>query len=74
MFARKLHKLRSVDAGFSQDKVLVVRVSTGPAYRGVRSRALYEGLLTRFAAQGRRGARGGGAPAGEVGRSYWSAA
>ncbi len=44
LFARTLQKLRSVDAGFRQDHVLVVSVSTGPAYRGASQRALYEEL------------------------------
>ena len=50
LFTRTLQKLRSVDAGFRQDQVLVVRVSTGPAYRGARARALYEELYARFGA------------------------
>jgi predicted permease len=45
-----LQKLRSVDAGFRQDQVLVVSVSTGPAYAGDRTRALYEELYARFGA------------------------
>ena len=48
LFARTLQKLRSVDAGFRQDHVLVVSVSTGPAYRGAGQRALYEELYVRF--------------------------
>ena len=48
LFTRTLQKLHAVDAGFNQDQVLVVRVSTGPAYPGVRKRALYEELLARF--------------------------
>jgi predicted permease len=48
LFVRTLQKLRSVDTGFSADHVLVVRVSTGMAYRGAAARALYEDLLTRF--------------------------
>ena len=50
LFARTLQKLRSVDAGFRQDHVLVVSVSTGPAYRGASQRALYEELYVRFGA------------------------
>ncbi len=50
LFARTLQKLRSVDAGFSQDQVLVVGVSTGPAYRGATMRALYDDLYVRFSA------------------------
>jgi predicted permease len=50
LFARTLQKLRSVDAGFRQDHVLVVSVPTGPAYRGARQRALYEELYARFGA------------------------
>jgi predicted permease len=48
LFTRTLQKLRAVDAGFRQDQVLVVGVSTGPAYPDVRKRALYDELLTRF--------------------------
>jgi predicted permease len=48
LFTRTLQKLRAVDAGFSQDQVLIVRVSTGPAYTDGRKRALYEDLLARF--------------------------
>ena len=50
LFTRTLQKLRSVDAGFRQDHVLVVSVSTGPAYRGASQRALYEELYVRFGA------------------------
>jgi hypothetical protein len=50
LFTRTLQKLRSVDAGFRQDQVLVVRVSTGPAYPEARKRALYEELNARFGA------------------------
>jgi predicted permease len=50
LFTRTLQKLRSVDAGFRQDQVLVVSVSTGPAYPGARTRALYEELYERFGA------------------------
>ncbi len=50
LFARTLQKLRDVDVGFRRDQVLVVRVSTGPAYPDARKRLLYEELLTRFAA------------------------
>ena len=48
LFTRTLHKLRAVDAGFRQHQVLVVRVSTGPAYPDARKRVLYDELLTRF--------------------------
>jgi len=48
LFARTLQKLRSVDAGFRRDHVLVVGVSTGPAYRGASQRALYQELFVRF--------------------------
>ena len=50
LFTRTLQKLRSVDAGFRQDQVLVVSVSTGPAYPEARKRALYEELYARFGA------------------------
>jgi predicted permease len=50
LFTRTLQKLRSVDAGFNQDQVLVVSVSTGPAYRGASQRALHEELYLRFGA------------------------
>jgi predicted permease len=50
LFTRTLQKLRSVDAGFRQDQVLVVSVSTGSAYPGDRTRALYEELYARFGA------------------------
>jgi predicted permease len=50
LFARTLQKLLSVDTGFRQDQVLVVNVSTGPAYRGATRRALYEELYSRFSA------------------------
>jgi predicted permease len=48
LFVGSLQKLRSVDAGFRQDQVLVIGVSTGPNIRGASSRALYEDLHTRF--------------------------
>jgi predicted permease len=48
LFGRTLQKLRSVDAGFHQDQVLVVRISPGPAYRAERARTLYDDLATRF--------------------------
>jgi predicted permease len=48
LFTRTLQKLRSVDAGFNQDHVLVVKVSTGPSYRGASARSLYEELNARF--------------------------
>ena len=50
LFTRTLQKLRSVDTGFRQDQVLVVRVSTGPAFPEGRKRALYEELYARFGA------------------------
>jgi predicted permease len=50
LFARTLQKLRAVDAGFRQDQVLVVSVSTGPAYRGASQRALHEELYLRLGA------------------------
>jgi putative ABC transport system permease protein len=50
LFASTLQKLRSVDTGFRQDDVLVVKLSTGPGYRGAGARALYEELLARFSA------------------------
>ena len=45
LFARTLQKLRSVDAGFRQDQVLVVSVSTGPAYRGASHACAVRGAL-----------------------------
>ena len=50
LFARTLQKLRSVDAGFTQDQVLVLNVSTGPSSRAGGTRALYEELYARFGA------------------------
>ena len=50
LFTRTLQKLRSVDAGFRHDQVLLVTVSTGPAYPEARKRALYEELYARFGA------------------------
>ena len=50
LFARTLQKLRSVDAGFNQDHVLVVSVSAGSAVRGTSTRALYDELYSRFGA------------------------
>jgi predicted permease len=50
LFARNLQTLLSVDTGFRQDQVLVVGVSTGPAYRGAAGRVLYEELYSRFSA------------------------
>ncbi len=50
LFVRSLQKLRAVDVGFRQDDVLVVNVSTGPAYRGLNARALFDDLATRFSA------------------------
>jgi predicted permease len=47
LFAGTLQKLRSVDAGFRRDQVLVVRVSTGPASR-VSQRGFYDALYTRL--------------------------
>jgi predicted permease len=50
LFTRTLQKLRSVDAGFRQDQVLVVTVSTGAAFAAARARALYDELYMRFGA------------------------
>jgi predicted permease len=50
LFGRTLLKLRSVDAGFRQDQVIVLTVSTGNEYRGPRARALFDELTTRFTA------------------------
>jgi predicted permease len=50
LFVRTLQKLQSIDAGFRPDQVLVVGVSSGPAFRGDAARALYEDLQTRFSA------------------------
>jgi predicted permease len=50
LFTRTLQKLRSVDAGFRQDQVLVVGVTTGPAYPEAKTRALYDELDARFGA------------------------
>jgi len=50
LFTRTLQKLRSVDAGFRQDQVLVVSLSTGRAYSEDRKRALQEELYARFGA------------------------
>jgi predicted permease len=50
LFATTLWKLRSIDPGFRQEQVLVVRVSTGPGYRGAAAGTLYEDLCARFAA------------------------
>jgi predicted permease len=50
LFARTLQNLRAVDAGFNQHEVLVVTVSTGPASRGINTRAFYEELSARFSA------------------------
>jgi putative ABC transport system permease protein len=50
LFVRTLQKLQSIDAGFRPDKVLVVNVSSGPAYSGDAARALYEDLQARFTA------------------------
>jgi putative ABC transport system permease protein len=50
LFTRTLQKLRSIDAGFRQDQVLVVGVATGPAYPQARARALYDELDARFGA------------------------
>jgi predicted permease len=50
LFVRTLQKLRSIDTGFRPDNVLIVRLSTGPAYRGDAARALYEDLQARFSA------------------------
>jgi putative ABC transport system permease protein len=49
LFAVTLQKLRSVDAGFRRDQVLVVRVSTGPGPASRASqRAFYDALHTRL--------------------------
>ncbi len=50
LFVRTLQKLRLVDTGFHQESVLVVSISTGPAYRGATARALYEDLDERLGA------------------------
>jgi len=50
LFARTLHKLRSVDAGFRPEHVLVVAVPTGPGSRGTAARTLYDDLFARFSA------------------------
>ena len=50
LFVRTLQKLRAVDVGFRQDDVLVVNVSTGPAYPGPNARALFDDLAARFSA------------------------
>ncbi len=48
LFMRTLQKVDAVDTGFRQENVLVVNVSTGPAYRGANVRSLYEDLYSRF--------------------------
>jgi predicted permease len=48
LFTRTLQLLRSVDAGFRQDQVLVVNIATGRALPQDRMRALYEELSARF--------------------------
>jgi predicted permease len=50
LFVRTLQKLQSIDAGFRPGKVLIVNVSSGPAYSGDAGRALYEDLQARFSA------------------------
>jgi len=50
MFAATLYNLRSLDAGFNADHVLVVKVFTGPAYRGTRALALDEEIYARIGA------------------------
>ena len=50
LFVRTLQRLHSVDVGFRQDSVLVLNVSTGPTYSGVKARALYDDLYARFSA------------------------
>jgi predicted permease len=49
LFTRTLQKLRAVDAGFRQEQVLVLGLSTGRAYPQARARALYDELSGRFA-------------------------
>jgi predicted permease len=48
LFTRTLQKLRAVDAGFHEDRVLVINVPTGPEYPPDKTRQLYEELYTRF--------------------------
>jgi predicted permease len=50
LFVRTLQKLQSIDAGFHPDQVLVIGISSGPAYPGDAARALYEDLQVRFSA------------------------
>ena len=50
LFGRTLQNLHSVDAGFRQDQVLAVTMSTGPTYRGADASALFEELSGRFSA------------------------
>ncbi len=48
LFMRSLQKLRSIDAGFQQDQVLVVNVSTGSAFSRERLRVFHEELYARL--------------------------
>ena len=50
LFTRTLQKLRSVDAGFREDQVLVVTSLDRPRLSRARKRVLYEELLARFGA------------------------
>lgn len=48
LFTRSLQKLRAIDAGFQQDQVLVVNLSTGPTFSRERRRALHADLYARL--------------------------
>jgi predicted permease len=50
LFTRTLQKLHSVDAGFRQDQILIVGVSTGPSFQRAAVRALFNDLYLRFGA------------------------
>ena len=50
LFVRTLQKLQSIDAGSIPTKMLVIGISSGPAYPGDAARALYEDLQVRFSA------------------------